>query len=53
MNRPADQRPGAVPRWVKVLAAAFACILLLFVVLHLSGNTTGAWLHGGGAHGGQ
>jgi hypothetical protein len=41
------------PRWVKFFGAAFILVLVLFAVLHLTGNTLGSSLHGAPQHGGH
>jgi cbb3-type cytochrome oxidase subunit 1 len=44
-TRPDPGAPPGVPRWVKVLGIVFLVLVLVFVVLHLSGNGLGN-LHG-------
>jgi hypothetical protein len=36
------------PRWVKIIGTITLILLVLFVVLHLTGNGFGSHLHGGG-----
>lgn len=39
--------PPSTPRWVKLFGIIFVILLLLFVILHLTGNSLGG-LHGYG-----
>ena len=39
-------QPAGVPRWVKVVGVVVLVLVLLFVVLHLTGNSLG----GPGSH---
>jgi len=38
--------PPSIPRWVKVFGIIFIVLILLFVILHLTGNSLG----GPGSH---
>jgi hypothetical protein len=41
-----ERRPNTVvPRWVKVFVIIFIALVLLFVVLHLTGNGFGQHMH--------
>lgn len=42
-----------MPVWVKLFAAGFVALLVLFGVLHLTGSTLGGSLHGAARHGGH
>jgi hypothetical protein len=44
-TRPDPEAPPSVPRWVKVFGIVFLVLVLVFVILHLSGNGLGN-LHG-------
>ena len=37
--RPTAQRPPATPRWVKIFGIIVIVLVLMFVVLHLTGNS--------------
>lgn len=39
--KPERGLPPGAPRWVKVLGIIFIALVLLFVILHLSGNGFG------------
>lgn len=41
----ATSTPPATPRWVKMFGIIFVILVLLFVMLHLTGNSPGG-LHG-------
>jgi hypothetical protein len=43
--RPSEERPPSIPRWVKVSGIVVIVLVLLFVILHLTGNGMGG-LHG-------
>jgi hypothetical protein len=45
-DEPGRGSPPSAPRWVKVSAIIFAVLVLLFVILHLTGNSLG----GPGSH---
>jgi len=44
-TRPDPEAPPGVPRWVKVFGIVLLILILVFVVLHLTGNGLGN-LHG-------
>lgn len=44
-TRPDPEAPPGVPRWVKVFGIVFIVLVLVFVILHLTGNGLGN-LHG-------
>ncbi len=37
----------STPRWVKVFVIVALALVLLFVIVHLTGNSPGGHLHGG------
>ena len=39
--RPTASRPPSTPRWVKVFGIIFIVLVLVFVALHLTGNSLG------------
>lgn len=39
--RPGGDMPHATPRWVKVFGIIFVVLVLLFIILHLTGNGLG------------
>jgi hypothetical protein len=43
--RPDPEAPPGVPRWVKIFGIVLLVLVLVFVVLHLTGNGLGN-LHG-------
>ena len=43
--RPIRGSPASTPRWVKVFVIIFIVLVLLFVILHLTGNGFGDHLH--------
>ena len=45
-HRSASTTPPSTPRWVKILGVSVLVLALLFVALHLSGNSLG----GPGSH---
>ena len=44
-TRPDPEAPPGVPRWVKVFGIVVGILILVFVILHLTGNGLGN-LHG-------
>jgi hypothetical protein len=44
-TRPDPEAPPGVPRWVKVFGIVVIVLVLVFVILHLTGNGLGN-LHG-------
>ena len=38
---PRRRHPAGIPRWVKVLGITALALVLLFVILHLTGNSLG------------
>jgi len=51
--RPNRESPPGTPRWVKVFGIAVIILLLLFGILHLTGNHLGGHMPPVGAGGGQ
>jgi hypothetical protein len=43
--RPDRESPPSTPRWVKIFGIIALVLILLFVILHLTGNSPGG--HGG------
>jgi hypothetical protein len=44
-TKPDPGAPPSTPRWVKVFGVIFIVLVLVFVILHLTGNGLGS-LHG-------
>lgn len=42
-----SEKTVSTPRWVKMLGITVVALLVLFVILHLTGNSPGGYAHSG------
>jgi hypothetical protein len=45
--RPSEEQAPGIPRWLKISGIIVIILILLFVTLHLAGNSMGSGMHMG------